>query len=95
MTKNNITSKNRKLKEIYYICPSCGELSTYSKQIEGCSAGAMPYCYCEFSGERGRIFVGYKRINKRLWAELKKLKTDKLRLKEYIKDKTNKLRKEK
>lgn len=78
------------VKEIYYICPSCGELSTFSKQLENCSEGGMPYCYCEFFGERGRIFVEYKRINKKLWEELKELKTDKLRLRVYLEYKLKK-----
>jgi len=77
--------KEKKFKETYYICPECGELSTFSEQLEACAGGGMPYCYCEFGGERGRIFIGYKKINKKLWEELKQLKTDKLRLKEYRK----------
>ena len=78
-----------KIRESYYVCPNCGELSTFSQQVEDCSRGGMPYCYCEFLGERGRIFVGYKRINKKLWEELKALGSDKLRLKMYAKYKLN------
>ncbi len=74
-----------KFRERGYICPSCGELSTFSEQLDACSNGGMPYCYCEFGGEMGRIFIGYKRINKKLWQELKELKTDKLRLRGYLK----------
>ncbi|HIG94299.1 MAG: hypothetical protein QT05_C0049G0004 [archaeon GW2011_AR13] len=84
-------SKN--FKEKYYICPSCGELSTYSKQLEEASQGGMPYCYCEFGGERGRIFIDYKKINKKLWEELKNLKINKLRLREYKKYKTERIKK--
>jgi len=84
------TKINNKIKEAHYICPSCGELSTFSQQLEACSQGGMPYCYCEFGGERGRIFIGYKRINKKLWEELKKLKSNKLRLKEYLQYKLKK-----
>ncbi len=71
----------RPTKEKYYICPNCGELSTFSEQLDACSKGGMPYCYCEF--ENGRIFIQYKRIKKKLWEELKALKTDKLRLESY------------
>ena len=87
--------KIRNFKESYYICPECGELSTFSQQLESCSSGGMPYCYCEFGGERGRIFIGYKRINKTLWTEFKELKSDKLRLKAYLKYKVSKLNKRK
>lgn len=80
----------KNFKETYYICPECGELSTFSQQLESCAEGGMPYCYCEFGGERGRIFIGYKKISRKLWEELKKLKTDKLRLKNYIKFKVKK-----
>lgn len=84
----------QKFIEKYFICPSCGELSTESQQIENMSqSGMMPYCYCEF--DNGRIFIGYKRINKNLWQELKKLKTDKLRLKAYRKYKLDKIRSKK
>ena len=82
--------KNKKIKEVYYICPSCGELSTFSQQLEDCSSGGLPYGYCEFNN--GRIFIGYKRISKELWDELNKYKAGKLRLKEYLKYKVNKLR---
>ena len=51
----------------------------------------MPYCYCEYGGERGRVFVDYKRINKKLWNELKELKADKLRLRRYLQYKSNKI----
>ena len=71
-------------KEKYYICPNCGELSTFSEQLEACSNGGMPYCYCEF--DNGRIFIEYKRISKALWEKLKVLKTNKLRLSKYIKE---------
>ncbi len=71
-------------KESYSICLKCGELSTFSQRIEACSNGGMPYCYCEFGGERGRIFIGYRRINKQLWEKLKEFKKNKLRLKVYI-----------
>ena len=81
------------IKEGFYICPECGELSTLSQQLEACSNGGMPYCYCEFGGERGRIFIGYRRINKTIWTELKELKSDKLRLKAYLKYKISKLNK--
>ena len=84
---------SKKFREMYYICPLCGGLSTLSQQLEDASGGGMPYCYCEFGGERGRIFIGYKRISKKLWEELKELKTDKLRLKEYIKYKVKNRRK--
>lgn len=82
------TQRSKNFKEIYYICPECGELSTYSKQLEEASQGGMPYCYCRFN--HGRIFICYKRINKKLWEELKNLKTDNLRLKSYIKYKIKK-----
>lgn len=78
------------IREGYYICPSCGELSTFSQQLEDCSEGGMPYCYCEFLGEGGRIFIGYKKINKKLWEELKALGSDKFRLKAYVKYKLEK-----
>ncbi len=84
--KNKTSPKNSP--EKYYICPECGELSTYSLQIESASQGGLPYCYCEFNN--GRIFISYKRINKKLWQELKDLKTDKLRLKAYLKYKVEK-----
>jgi hypothetical protein len=84
--------KPKNFKEKYYICPSCGELSTLSQQIEACSGGGMPYCYCKYGGERGRVFVGYKRINKKLWEELKELKTDKLRLRKYLQYKISRIK---
>lgn len=77
--------KPKDFKERYYICPECGELSTYSKQLEDACEGGMPYCYCKFNN--GRIFIRYKRISKKLWEELKKLKSNKLRLKKYKLDK--------
>ena len=77
-----------------YICPSCGGLSTFSQQLEEASQGGLPYCYCEFGGERGRIFIGYKRINKKLWERLKDCKTDKLRLKKYLEYKIKHRRKD-
>ena len=75
--------KPKDFREMYYICPNCGELSTYSKQLEGCFGGGMPYCYCEFGRER--VFINYKRINKKLWNELNKLKSNMARLKTYLK----------
>ncbi len=84
--------KPKNIKEKYYICPSCGELSTLGQQIEACSGGGMPYCYCEYGGEKGRVFVGYERINKKLWEGLKGLKTDKPRLIKYLEYKTNKIK---
>jgi hypothetical protein len=62
--------KKQKIKEVYYICPSCGVLSTNSELLEACGQGGMPYCYCEFGEER--IFIGYKRVSKKLWEGLKK-----------------------
>ncbi len=85
-------NKPENFKEKYYICPSCGELSTFSQQLEACSGGGMPYCYCEFGGEMGRIFIGYKRINKKLWQELNILKTDKLKLRKYLQYKASKIK---
>jgi len=86
MTPQKILTKN--FKEKHYICPNCGKLSTESQLVEDASEGGLPYCYCKFT--EGRIFIGYKRINKKLWQELKELKTDKLRLKNYIKYKVEK-----
>lgn len=65
--------EEKKFKEKYYKCPNCGELSTYTEQIEACSSGGMPYCYCKY-GEEGRVFVGYKRISKKEYFRLKGLK---------------------
>ena len=75
------------MKESYYICQNCGRLSTLSEQLEVCDNGGMPYCYCKFMPER--IFVMYKKINKKLWKELKELKTNKLRLRRHIQHKAN------
>jgi len=95
MISKTISQKIKDFKEEYSICPNCGELSTFSQQLYACSNGEMPYCYCEFGGERGRIFIGYKRINKKLWNELSSLKNNKLRLKEYTKHKTSKIKRRK
>jgi len=72
-----------KVSEKYYICPNCGDLTTQTKILEEISGGSCGMCYCEFN--RGRILNKYKRVNKQLWKELKKLKTNKLRLKRYNK----------
>ncbi len=68
--------------EKYYICPQCEDLSTFSEQLDACSNGGMPYCYCEF--DNGRIFIGYRRISKSLWETLNNLKNKKSRLKLYF-----------
>ena len=62
--------KKQKNKGVYYACPSCGDISTNSELLEACGQGGTPYCYCEFGEER--IFIGYKRISKKLWGELGK-----------------------
>lgn len=79
--------KMKNFKESYNICLDCGDLSTLTKQLEACSSGGMPYCYCRYLQER--IFVRYKKISKELWQELNLLKTDKLRLKRYLQHKMN------
>ena len=72
-------------KEIYYICPNCGALNTETLLLEEVNGGSCGMCYCEFDNER--ILNKYKKINKKLWEELKNLKTNKLRLKQYLKHK--------
>lgn len=51
-------------KEVYYICPNCGNLVTETDLLEACENGGMLYCYCEFN--EGGVFIGYKRIAKKL-----------------------------
>jgi len=77
-------------KESYYICPNCGELSTLTKQLDACSGGGMPYCYCKFMPER--IFVEYKKINQKLWGQLNTIKIDRLRLKKYLEYRLNSIK---
>lgn len=71
----------KKTSEKYYLCLNCGDLSTQTRILEEVSGGSCGMCYCEFN--RGRILNKYKRINKQLWGKLKKLKSNRLRLKEY------------
>ncbi|MEK6823988.1 MAG: hypothetical protein AABY06_03035 [Nanoarchaeota archaeon] len=78
-----LKNKPKNFKEKYYICPKCGALNTETQTLEEISNGSCGMCYCEFNNER--ILNKYKKINKRLWEELKKLKSDKLRLKKYKK----------
>ncbi len=56
------------VKEKYYKCPDCGNLTTETNLLDACSNGGMPYCYCKF--DEGRIFVGYKKISKNNWIRL-------------------------
>ena len=72
----------KKFREAYHICPNCGELNTETSILEEVSEGSCGMCYCEFSN--GRILNKYKKINKKLWGELKGLKNNKLRLKRYM-----------
>lgn len=85
-TKNqSVKKEEKKFKEKYYICQNCGELNTETKIFGEVSSGSCGMCYCEFNN--GKILNKYKRVNRKLWEGLKGLKTDKLRLKEYLKSK--------
>lgn len=76
-------NKNKKLAEKYYICQNCGTLNTETQILEEVSGGSCGMCYCEF--DNGRILNKYKRISKSSWERLKELKTNKSKLREYLK----------
>jgi hypothetical protein len=65
------------LDEIYYICPSCGDLVTKKDLLSACENGGLPFCYCEFL--HGSILIRYKRITKNLWNKLKNIRLKELK----------------
>jgi hypothetical protein len=71
------------IKEMYYICPDCGALSTLSSQLEDFDIGGLPYCYCKYNSCL-RILIEYKRIQKKLYDKLKQIKSNKNRLAIYL-----------
>ena len=73
--------RKKRKKEKYYVCDTCGELSTESEQIEAASSGGLPYCYCQY--ELLNIFNGYSSISFKRYTQLSKL--SKVKRREQIK----------
>jgi hypothetical protein len=82
-------------KERYFICPNCGELTTWNQILRECGSGGVGLCGCGFTHpfwsegydcidiETPRIYHGYIEINKDLFDRLKSEKNDVLRLRAF------------
>ena len=82
-----------KIKEGYFICLSCGTLTTSSELEEVCSNGGLPYCDCmysqlvwngkDFDYEVLGAYIGFKNIPKKIYDVLKTIKNDVVRLETF------------
>lgn len=83
------------MKNKYYICPNCGELTTEKEILEDISCGGSDMCTCkytkyywneedkEFDVDYPRIYSPYKEININLYSFLKDIYNDVIRLNYY------------
>ena len=68
------------MRETYYVCPSCGILTTETEILEAIGCGGSDMCMCEYmvTEEDGnvwfpRTFIPYKKISKKEDDKLSKL----------------------
>lgn len=86
----------KKVKEKYLICPSCGETTTWTKVLKEVEfGGSVGMCYCEFltnywneeynnfDVQTDRIFNNYIEVSKKIYDWLKSEKNNVLRLKMF------------
>jgi hypothetical protein len=83
------------LEEKYYICPSCGELTTKTQIEREMEYGGMGLCWCEYCDYQWdttsqsfepiyfKNYPEYVRISEYLYHELNKQKNTVLRLREF------------
>lgn len=50
-------------REKYFMCPQCGELTTWTAILDECGSGGQGMCYCEY--DNGRVFIEYEEISKK------------------------------
>ncbi len=68
--ENEEARGKRKMKEVYYKCPICKDITTEKEILEEASSGGMGMCYCQF--DNGRILIKWKKITKNEYNKLKK-----------------------
>lgn len=53
----------------HYQCPMCGDVKTESEILIDVENGGLPYCYCMY--DDNRQMIGYKKISKKKYLEIK------------------------
>ena len=90
--KPNKPTKSKKTKQIYYICPNCGSLTTEKKLLDEGEWGGNGMCDCEFTRfywapeygdldvDTPRIYHEYVQLSKKWFDFLKDVDNDVLRV---------------
>ena len=69
------------MRETYYVCPSCGILTTETEILEEIGCGSIGMCMCEYmvtDEDSGNVWfprtlIPYKKISKKEYDKLSKL----------------------
>lgn len=57
------------IKEKFYKCRECEDITTRSEILDECGCGGAGMCYCQYDNDR--ILIPWKRISKKLYDDLK------------------------